>query len=304
MSKHPLPMVEAELQYDPDRMDQIVAATAADDPMREYYVAIAASWRAPDGSPADMRSVLRTLGPLLANPPKDVELFQVLLMRMVRLTSWLGNVGEALRAMRLLERIGDRAKDRPEMRAVILLRSANVQELLGKFDAAFKQRNEAVEILGQRRDRLWFHCKCARIVSAIMTIQLDIADRDLKDIEPLSRADQSLLGLKKELQTLYLDICGRHEEALAAPMPDGTGARPGRQAPGRDHASSVRDGAWHRGPDPRRPGGGAAAFPAVDIPARSAAARHTEHHLHDGQRGTGCAPAPGRTLVAHECGSQ
>ncbi len=215
--------VDAALQSDVVALRKAVATTESSDSSRKYFVAIAESMEGTNATAADMRSGLQQLCSLLIAPPEDVELFQILLAQIVRVACWLGNIGEARRAMRLLESIGRREKDRPEIRATVLRRKATIQEFLGKFDEAFELRTAAVEVLGQREDRLWFECKGARLMSALHMLRPDVAEHDLMDTKAIAESDEELRSTWHELRIFFLDLCGRQDEALAFPLPEGTG---------------------------------------------------------------------------------
>jgi hypothetical protein len=207
--------VGAALELDLARMDDIVRATPADDPHRRCCEVVAESCRVGDGPEQARQESLANLLGLLDPPPRDAELFLLVLTRIVQGAIWVGRTAEAARALRLADRIGDAPNARPEMEAAVLLSGSRLHSENDNPGAARQCLDRALEVLGARRGQVWLACKMARVYNARHLEDCDSAESDLADVgnTPLEKISRTSVELERALN---LTCAGRFAEALAA----------------------------------------------------------------------------------------
>jgi DNA-binding NtrC family response regulator len=215
VGRAPDPVVEAEIDSDLPRMEEIVKSCGEGHPLCRYYSAIRDS-RAVLGKPEpERRAAVRRLAELVDDPPGDRELFQVLLERLVRLGLRAGFPGEARRALRLLEQSAAEGSCRPEVLALTRLCRSAIEFFNGDYSAAFENATQALAAAGPERSRLWFMLKANRVTLAIQDNRLDVAEADLALVERPPTPPGILLGPVEALRLQVLDAQERHAEALA-----------------------------------------------------------------------------------------
>ncbi len=155
--------VRAVLQFDPDAMDKVVLATSAGDPNREIFLAMAEALRARSRGAKAVEDSIRALSALLEPAPLEPGLLQVLLLLIVRLSCPSGRIGDASRAMRLLDGIGGAGSRDPDMAINILLARSNLLFTMGNVDASRETCDRAIALAGPRTDRLACLCHALRI---------------------------------------------------------------------------------------------------------------------------------------------
>ena len=217
-----LPIVDAALQSDRTRMEEVVRATPAGDPNRELYAAILESGRAQEAGGEALRAALKALSGFLEKPPADLELFQVLLMRLVALGCRSGSIGEAARALKLLEQLGGDARPRPDMAAAILYCRSLVLLNRGEAAPAREAIERALEILGPGTDRQRCVYKSLHVETAMHLGDWRAAERGWAEIEK-APFDRVVSIPWAYVHARVLTSAGRHAEALAvldaAPAP-------------------------------------------------------------------------------------
>jgi DNA-binding NtrC family response regulator len=217
-----LPFVDAVLHADLARIEEIAGSTAPDDPYREVYLAIAESRRAQEQGMEGVRASFRVLSGLLEKPPADLELFQVLLIRVVALGCRSSNMAEAERALRLLEQLGGDREPRPDMQAAILYIRAVLLLNRGEAAASREAIERALEIVGPGLDRQRCVYKSLHIETAMHMGDWRTAEREWAQIED-APFDRVVSIPWAYVHARVLSSAGKHADALAvletAPAP-------------------------------------------------------------------------------------
>jgi DNA-binding NtrC family response regulator len=203
-----LPMVTAFLEGDFLKMRALGDETPKDDPLFKYYHALIQrnNWSTSYPEKAEFIRLA------LTEPPKDIELFIVLLFSFVLLSAQSDRMEDARRTLELMKQL-DRETLKPDIKVKILQAERKIHRTLDHYHDELDCLSRTLALL-QPGERMWALIKTDRIRSAIENEDFNLAESELKELHPYTRLIvNSWSGSYELLNAFYLYSCGKHQEA-------------------------------------------------------------------------------------------
>jgi DNA-binding NtrC family response regulator len=206
-----LPMVSAFFAEDFSKMKALGEEIHKNDPLFQYYRAIGGMYDSKITS-EQKDDFIRTA---LSDPPKDVELFILLLYSLVLFSVQNGRMNNAHQAVELMKQLS-RVGVKTEVKVSVLRSEQRIHQALDHYDEELDCLSRALKYF-RPGEKMWAVLKTNRIRSAIENEDFEVVRSDLEELQPYSRlVIDSRSGSYEILKAYYLYSCAKYQEAWNA----------------------------------------------------------------------------------------
>lgn len=207
--------VDAFLDANHAKMRRIVEKTPESDPVHIHLKAILVCTEAVAGIRSSTENPTSLVRTALDNPPKEVELYLLLLRTASYLALHANRIKEAQRLFRALKQLEPQIKNNPRLIALILTAEGRISRAVGDYAKQLQLYNKVFDLEIPPGSKTWILLKINHFQCAIENEALELANRDLTDL----KAFQEHIGrggiLSYDwLKAYYLYSCGKIRESI------------------------------------------------------------------------------------------